>query len=294
MTTRTRRAPRDELLPLTAVLDEIGITRATGYRWRNRGYGPQVVRLPKNPIPAVRWKPPERAEEVVDPACVPDPRKAVALLSSVREQGARGKRLVAFFGCIHYAAARPGELIGLRVQDCRLPRRGWGLLRLRESRARSGTAWTDTGEAHDRRGLKHRPRKTVRAVPISPQLVAMLRWHITAYGTGADGRLFRTARGGMVQESGYGEVWARARADALSPAEQETRLAKPPYDLRHAAVSTWLSSGVEPQLVAERAGHSVAVLFRVYAKFLKGGDEAANAKIAARLRDGRSSPPSGA
>jgi hypothetical protein len=31
------------------------------------------------------------------------------------------------------------------------------------------------------------------------------------------------------------------------------------------------------------AGHSVAVLFRVYAKFLKDGDEAANAKISARL-----------
>ncbi len=102
-----------------------------------------------------------------------------------------------------------------------------------------------------------------------------------------DGRLFRTARGGMVQESGYGEVWAGAREDVLSPAERETRLAKRPYDLRHAAVSTWLSSGVEPQLVAARAGHSVGVLFRVYAKFLKGGDEAANAKISARLNQHR-------
>jgi hypothetical protein len=34
-------------------------------------------------------------------------------------------------------------------------------------------------------------------------------------------------------------------------------------------------------LVAERAGHSVTVLFRVYAKFVKDGDEAANAKISA-------------
>lgn len=45
---------------------------------------------------------------------------------------------------------------------------------------------------------------------------------------------------------------------------------------------TWLSSGVEPQFAARRAGHGVAVLFRVYAKFLKG-DGAANAKISARL-----------
>lgn len=91
----------------------------------------------------------------------------------------------------------------------------------------------------------------------------------------------------MVQESGYGEVWSRARAEALSPTELESCLAKRPYDLHHAAVSTWLSSGVEPQLVAERAGHSVGVLFRVYAKFLKGGDEAADAKISARLRRGQ-------
>jgi predicted site-specific integrase-resolvase len=44
--TRRRRPPADELLPLTVVLDEIGITRATWYRWRNRGYGPEVRRLP--------------------------------------------------------------------------------------------------------------------------------------------------------------------------------------------------------------------------------------------------------
>ncbi|WP_149180850.1 helix-turn-helix domain-containing protein [Streptomyces sp. TRM49041] len=44
--TRRRRPQADEWLPLTAVLEEIGITRATWYRWRNRGYGPEVKRLP--------------------------------------------------------------------------------------------------------------------------------------------------------------------------------------------------------------------------------------------------------
>ncbi|MEU8524267.1 tyrosine-type recombinase/integrase [Streptomyces sp. NPDC048629] len=247
------------------------------------GFAVDAELLAENPLPAVKWKAPERVEEQVDPECVPDPERAAALLAAVRKQGSRGKHLEAFFGCIYYSAARPGELVGLQLQDCDLPRRGWGVLRLRESRARSGSSWTDTGEAHDRRGLKHRARKTVRYVPIPPELVAMLRWHVTLYGAHADGRLFRTARGGMVQESGYGEVWANAREDALTPAERTTKLAKRPYDLRHAAVSTWLSSGVEPQLVAQRAGHSTGVLFRVYAKFLKGGDEAANAKISARL-----------
>lgn len=43
--TRTSTPP-DELLSLNAVLEEIGITRASWYRWRNKGQGPKTVRLP--------------------------------------------------------------------------------------------------------------------------------------------------------------------------------------------------------------------------------------------------------
>ncbi|WP_327422404.1 hypothetical protein OG763_20450 [Streptomyces sp. NBC_01230] len=118
-------------------------------------------------------------------------------------------------------------------------------------------------------------------------LVALLRWHIVAYEVAPDGRLFRTQRGGLVQGTGYGEVWAEARLRALTPAQRSSSLAKRPYDLRHTAVSTWLSSGVEPQVVAQRAGHSVAVLFRVYAKCLDGAAATANARIEATLRGGR-------
>ncbi|MFJ8588025.1 hypothetical protein ACIRD2_25730 [Streptomyces sp. NPDC093595] len=128
-------------------------------------------------------------------------------------------------------------------------------------------------------------------MPIPPDLVTMLQWHITLYGTHADGRIFRTARGGMVQQSGYGEVWANARQEALSPTQHESKLAKRPYDLRHAAVSMSPSSGMEPQLVAQRTDHSVTVFFRVYAKFLEGGDEAASAKISTRMNQRRASTP---
>jgi integrase len=123
-------------------------------------------------------------------------------------------------------------------------------------------------------------------VPIPPDLVNLLRWHVTAYGVAPDGRLFRTQRGGLIQDTGYGEVWAEARTRALTPAQCASLLAKRPYDLRHAAVSTWLSSGVEPQEVAARAGHSVAVLFRVYAKCLDGGAATANARIERALKNG--------
>ncbi|TQE34621.1 tyrosine-type recombinase/integrase [Streptomyces ipomoeae] len=247
------------------------------------GYAVDAEMLTENPMHGLQWKAPEKVEEEVDPECVPDPEMAERLLAAVRAQGARGRHLEAFFGCILYSASRPGETVGLLVRDVHLPRRGWGKITLRESRPRAGRPWTDSGEAHDKKGLKHRSRKAVRVVPIPPRLVALLRWHITVHGVAPDGRLFRTARGGMVQESGYGEVWANARQEVLTPQECATKLAKRPYDLRHTAVSTWLSAGVEPQIVAARAGHSVAVLFRVYAKFLRGGDDAANAKISARL-----------
>lgn len=243
--------------------------------------------LSENPIPQVSWSLPEPVDDEVDPAVVPHPGQAADLLRAVAAQGKRGRRLVAFFGCMYYAAARPAELVGLTRAACTLPRRGWGLLRLQETRPRTGSSWTDSGQAHDRRGLKHRSRKTVRLVPIPPELVALLRWHLDAYGTAPDGRLFRTLRGGLVQESGYGEVWARAREAVLPPELVVSPLAKRPYDLRHAAVSTWLSSGVDPQTVAKRAGHSVTVLFRVYAKFINDADDDANAKISARLGERR-------
>jgi integrase len=60
-------------------------------------------------------------------------------------------------------------------------------------------------------------------------------------------------------------------------------LAARPYDLRHAAVSLWLNAGVPAIEVAERAGHSVDVLLRVYAKCIEGQQARANGKISEAL-----------
>ncbi|MDC0767277.1 helix-turn-helix transcriptional regulator [Streptomyces sp. HD] len=48
--TRRRRAPKDELVPLPDALEEIGISRATWYRWRDRGYAPEARRTPSGRI----------------------------------------------------------------------------------------------------------------------------------------------------------------------------------------------------------------------------------------------------
>jgi hypothetical protein len=68
----------------------------------------------------------------------------------------------------------------------------------------------------------------------------------------------------------YGTTWARARKYVLPRTELASKPAKRPYDLRHAGISFWLYSGVDPAECARRAGQSIEVLFRHYAKFLDG------------------------
>ncbi|WP_037863512.1 tyrosine-type recombinase/integrase [Streptomyces sp. NRRL S-340] len=240
--------------------------------------------IPVNPLTAVKWTAPKAVEEV-DPESVANPRQVRALLAGVREQGVRGQQLEAFFGCLYYAAMRPAEAAALRSTQCHLPDKGWGTLTLRQGVVRAGRNWTDDGTAHETRHLKARAVKDSRPVPIPPHFVRMLRQHLAAHGTAPDGRLFRTARGGLLQETGYGEVWAKARANVLTEAETTSLLARRPYDLRHAGVSFWLSSGVDAMECARRAGHSIAVLHRVYAKVLDQTRERANNRIDAALRE---------
>ncbi|MFB7332581.1 hypothetical protein [Streptomyces adustus] len=49
-------------------------------------------------------------------------------------------------------------------------------------------------------------------------------------------------------------------------------------------MSFWLSSGVDAMECARRAGHSVAVLHKVYAKVLDQTRDHANSRIDAALR----------
>lgn len=238
--------------------------------------------IPDNPLTRVKRKMAKVVEQV-DPRVVANPAQVARLLTAVtyvgRRNQERGAHLAAFFATGYYAAARPAEGLALREDDCTLPRDGWGLLMLGESRPAAGKRWTDSGEVHDRRGLKHRGVKDVRPVPIPPVLVGILRDHLDRFGTGPDGRLFRSPNGGVVSSSTYYRVWEEARRYALTPAQEASPLAGRPYDLRHAAVSLWLNGGVPATEVAERAGHSVDVLLKVYAKCIDGQRETINKQI---------------
>lgn len=147
----------------------------------------------------------------------------------------------------------------------------------------AGASWTDNGRRREERQLKHRARGETRVVPSPPALTALLHAHLETFGVGPDGLLFRGVRGGELAESTYCRVWRKARASALEPSEIASPLARRPYDLRHAGVSTWLNAGVPPTQVAAWAGHSVAVLLQIYAKVVVGQEDAARRRIDAVL-----------
>ncbi|WP_328755596.1 tyrosine-type recombinase/integrase [Streptomyces sp. NBC_00269] len=278
---------RDVQYRLSFKLDDTPAAGET-YKRRRRGfntameYAIECGYLDENPLYGLKRSGPAKAD-VVDPRVLVNPVQGAELLTAVSYVGSvhrnRGRRLVAFFACQLYAAIRPAEAVGLRQKDCHLPETGWGTLTLKETRPVSGKSWTDSGERHDKRGLKSRAPKADRPVPIPPILVTTLRAHIAEYGTARDGRLFANERGGVLGTSSYWRVWQDARPFALSPEKVDSPLAHRPYDLRHTCITNWLNAGVPVAEVARRAGNSPEVIHRRYEGCIDGHEQLNNRKI---------------
>jgi integrase len=278
----------DVLDALSVNLD--GSTSAPEYFSRRRrvlhkvlGYAVRKKRLEKNPVSKGNlpegWTPPPRPDGAIDPRCVGTPALIAEMLTACSYVGRRqGPRLVAFYGCMYYAMMRPAEVAALTEAGCSLPDSGWGHLTFADSSPAAGRAFTDDGQVHEHRGLKGRNRgrpdtarmRRARRVPIPPELVVILRDHITRFGSARDGRLFRSENGNPLQPSTWGRAWQKARALTFLPEQLATPLLRRPYDLRHSGVTWRLNSGVPPTEVAAWAGHSVDVLMRVYARCMTG------------------------
>ncbi len=182
-----------------------------------------------------------------------------------------------------YGMMRPAEVARLTKAGCYLPVIGWGALTFGDSIPAPGKEWTNTGDVHEDRGLKGRSRRSVRKVPIPPELVCLLREHIEQFGTAPDGCLFRSEQGNPIQPSTWWQVWRKVRALSLTPEQLVTPLMKRPYDLRHAGIVWRLNSGVPAPEVAKWAGHSVEVLTRTYAGCVVGLDDVWIARMSAGL-----------
>jgi len=191
---------------------------------------------------------------------------------------------------MYYAALRPEEATWLGKENLSLPaprtnaetgetEYDWGTIYLDGARPYIDGLWTDSGEVGECRPLKAREEGDVRPIPCHPELTGIFWRHIERYGYGPDGRLFVGERGGLISKVTYTKVFRAARAATFTEEVRRGPLLTRPYDLRHAAVSTWLAAGLDPSLVALWAGQSVSVLLEVYASFLDGGEEAAKRQI---------------
>ncbi|WP_395111595.1 tyrosine-type recombinase/integrase [Actinomadura sp. SCN-SB] len=242
-------------------------------------YAVEKQHIEVNPLLTMSRTAPKNTE-TIDRRRVVNEATGLRLVIAVGRQGATGRHLKAFFGCLFLAGLRPGEATALTEDELALPENDneWGWFDLGDSSPQTGGEWTDSGK-REVRPLKHRSAKETRPVPIPPPLVKLIRRHLLEFGTAPDGRLFRAAKGGLLSESVYTRVWGEARSDVLTPAEVQSVLAERPYDLRHARLSIWLNAGIAPPQVADWAGNSVPVLLRVYAKCLTDSTETALRKL---------------
>ncbi len=275
---------RDVLVQLTLKLD--GTKAASSTYTRKRAtffnalkYAVEKKYLTVNPLLIVSL-PAAKSSDAVDRRRVVNEAAGRRLLIAAGKQGAMGRHLQAFYGCLFLAGLRPGEAVSLTEDEIDLPEdeEEWGWFHLADSSPEVSGAWTDSGEREIRQ-LKHRAAEETRPVPVSPLLGKLLRRHLREFGTAPDGRLFRGEDGGLVSESTTNRIWDLAREAVLTPAETRSVLAERPYDLRHARLSIWLNAGVDPAQISEWAGNSVPVLLRVYVHCLSDSQEAALAKL---------------
>jgi integrase len=126
-----------------------------------------------------------------------------------------GLRLVAFFGCIYYAAMRPSEVLALRESDLALPAgSGWGKVLLHAGDPEVSGHWSDEGV----RKPKTRKQRAKEAVAGSPAPHSLLR------SSGAHPKVRDQRQGAVVQRPegrshrlAHADVSESARSHAYAP-----------------------------------------------------------------------------
>ncbi|MCS7479058.1 hypothetical protein ACFFQW_26045 [Umezawaea endophytica] len=161
--------------------------------------------IPDNPLNRIKRKV-AKLVAPVDPRAVANRRQIEELLTAVsyagRRNADRGAHVKAFFTTCYYAVARPDEGLGLKLDDCTLPDKGWGLLIFSESRLSAGNDGRVLGRCTTN-AVKYRSVKDVRPVPIPLVHVRRLRDHIDRFGVASNGRLFWSPNGGVVSSLTY-------------------------------------------------------------------------------------------
>jgi integrase len=165
---------------------------------------------------------------------------------------------------------RPNEAVGRAWEDIELPADGGpGWLVARRSRRRVASRWLDSEEDPEWGPLKDRDLAESRRVPIDKILVAKLIDHRERCGNGPSGLVFHHNGHPFDLSTFDRDVWRPAR-QALFPPRPDLPAGDPRqpklsrlrrHDLRHAACSWWLRSGVDATVCQRWSGHKTLSVF---------------------------------
>lgn len=221
--------------------------------------------------------------EPVDADIVLSPSQVQWLAVFCAHYGAWGPVVICFILVMGFCGLRPGEALALERGNLELPEEGWGWLRFNRSAREVSPTWLAEGEDPSWGGLKGRSLAHQRRVPVPAFLVALLKLHLQLFCPGSNRHDLVFQRGGRPFGSNFSEkVWHPARA-AMFPPDPSIPLDDPRqpklsklrlHDLRHAACSWWLQSGVGPRVCQKWSGHkTLSVFLDIYSGVLPGSEE---------------------
>ncbi len=221
-----------------------------------------------DPWEAVEWSAPRDVEQV-DADVVMDPAQIMAMAKAC---GARHRGYECFVLVQGFCALRPSEARELRRRDFDLDARP-ATVTTCGNYTDVSDRYLDEGESRER-PLEGRGAKARRTVPVPDLLVPRLRAHLDdLVPDRPDALVFTTSKGIRIHLSNFHRsVWGPAREALFDEASPLRRVRR--HDLRHAAITTWLNSGVLPKTAQQWSGHRrLSVLLDTYVGVMR--DDAA-------------------
>jgi integrase len=231
-----------------------------------------------DPWDAVEWKAPQD-EEQVDPDLVLSPQQVLAM---ARACGTRHRRYESYILVQGFCGLRPGEAR-------ELSRRDFDLEATPATVTTCGTytdvsvKYLDEGESRDR-PLKGRGPKARRAVPVPAELVPYFQRHLDEFvPRRPDALVFTTVTGRRINSKNFHrDTWAPARQQLFEEGNPLRRVRQ--HDLRHAAATHWLNSGVLPKTAQQWTGHRrLSVLLDIYVGVMREDAATSLARVEASL-----------
>ena len=259
-------------------------------------YAVELGLLETNPIRAIKWTAPKVSSQV-DRRSVVNPRQARALLEAVRAAAAErapARRLLRG-DVLRRASARGSDQPRsgqrdpasdrTRTQQWHDPTMTTGAsctsAAQRPMRAASGPTMEAAREAAAQapgRGRQPHRADPPRADQAAPRSTSPSSARPPTAASSA------VSRGGELPTITYRRAWIKARQAALTAAEQASPLARRPYDLRHACLSTWLNGGVYPPRWRSGPGTAWTCCCGSTPSASSGQDELAKRRISEALR----------